>query len=146
MKSRSHATQSLGRARRFLALVSLALFGHAVALHLLHGHDRRREGFDPFARGRALDPARRADGETRSGEHCPACQLQHGFVFLDATPALVCLEGLASVGPELGKLSAARRIAEGSAPPARRRPSDRFAPPGCSSVRARMRARSEAWR
>jgi len=116
MKSRSHATQSLGRARRFLALVSLALFGHAVALHLLHGHIVAAKVSTPSHAVVLSTPHDAPTGETRSGEHCPACQLQHGFVFLDATPALVCLEGLASVGPELGKLSAARRIAEGSAP------------------------------
>ena len=113
---RSTRTRGLGKARRCLALVTLVLFGHAIALHLLHGHGLFAKAQSHASAAMVSTPHDAPAGEPHSGDHCPACQLQHGFAFLEATPAVLCLDATGPVGPELQALSAAQRIAEGLAP------------------------------
>lgn len=116
MKARRTRTQSIDTARRCLAIVALLLFGHAVALHLLHADGR---GAKQPSRSFAAAVSKPHDAPTRlphTADDCPACQLQQGFAFLDATPTILSLEAAAPVAPELAALSAAQRVADESAP------------------------------
>jgi hypothetical protein len=116
MKARGITTMGPGTARRYLAIVALLLFGHAVALHLLHADGR---GAKQPTRSFVAVASKPHDAPARmphTGDDCPACQLQQGFAFLDAAPAVLCLESTAPVTPEIAALSVAQRLAEGSAP------------------------------
>jgi hypothetical protein len=116
MKVKCFRTEGPGSARRCLAIVALLLFGHAVALHLLHADGR---GSTHPSRSFAAAVSKPHDAPARvphTADDCPACQLQQGFAFLDATPSVLCLEGAAPVEPEIAALCAAQRPADGSAP------------------------------
>jgi hypothetical protein len=115
MKLTSTKTRRIGKARHCLALVMLAIFGHAVALHLLHAHVLAAKAQSSSYAADVSTPHDAPAHESHSSEHCPACQLQHGFASLDTTPAVLCLDVTASAAPESAARSAAQRIAEGSA-------------------------------
>jgi hypothetical protein len=116
MTTRKFKAKDRGTARRCLALVMIALFAHAVVLDLLHRHALAAEPRpNSFVAGIST-PHDMPSREPHSGDNCPACQLQHGFVFLKATPPALCVDVAASVEPDLTAPSAAHRIAEGSAP------------------------------
>jgi hypothetical protein len=116
MKRRRTTKKGLDTAQRCLAIVLLALFGHAVALDLLHGHASSATASAIHRAAEFSTPHDGPSNEPHSSDGCPACQLQHGFAFLDATPAILYLDGTAPVGLELAELCAAQRIAEDSAP------------------------------
>lgn len=121
MKATTTTSGGFGLSRRCLAIATLALFGHAVALHLLHGHGLFATLHAPSAAAMST-PNEAPSGEPQSGENCPACQLQHGFVFLAASLETASLEATTRGVCELAPLGAAPRRAERStssrAPPA----------------------------
>ena len=116
MRVRTIGTKSHGTARRGLALVTLALFGHAVALHLLHGHSVASGARSHAVAAVVSTPHDVPAGETHSHDDCPACQLQHGFAFLGAAPAVLWPDGGAPIGLGLAEVAATHRLAERSAP------------------------------
>ncbi len=107
--------------RSALALATLVLFGHAVILHLLHVHVPDARVSSQSSASSISGPQHVPAGETHGHDGCPACQLQHGFTFLGATPAVLCLAKTAADTPEFAPLCATHLIWEcvppGRAPP-----------------------------
>jgi hypothetical protein len=108
-----------GAGRFLLAVGTLMLFGHAVALHLVHGHER---GVAPRSDVAVVStPCSCPADEHEQGTHCPACQLQHGFLFLAPSPALLRALPEPGAAPELEPEALYRRHAgnptSGRAPP-----------------------------
>ena len=102
-----------GIAWRLMALATLVLFAHAVALHVLHRHTPAQTGSSTSAAAAFTTQHDAPSKQPHAPDNCPACQLQQGFVFLKATPALIGVVVAPPSAPEPATLAAAQRIAEG---------------------------------
>ncbi|HQR37063.1 MAG TPA: hypothetical protein PLF26_01575 [Blastocatellia bacterium] len=107
---------------RLLGLVMLLTFGHAVAVHLLHGQRVQLAARDASAVVR-IDSADTSHGTAPSHESCSSCQLQHGFLFEQAAPTAVLVVPVAEPEVPIARLAAVlcgvQNLPPGRGPPSR---------------------------
>lgn len=77
--------------RRLMAVATLLVFAHAVALHVLHSHAVPQTGHRSQDTAISVPSDAPTDSQHSNGD-CPACHLQHGFTLLEATPPILCLD------------------------------------------------------